>query len=212
MTGTRVLVVDDHPTFRRGVRALLERLDDVVEVEEAETGEQALEALASAPADVVMMDLLMPGIGGLAATQQIVDRHPGVAVLVTTMSESEDAVYRALRAGARGYLLKDAAPDTMVAAVRAVAGGQMFLDAKPGDRLSAYFGGIDVLPAFPELTEREREVLDLLAAGLDNAAIGGRLSLSPKTIRNYVSVIFAKLGLSGRSEAIIMARDAGLGS
>ena len=210
---THVVIVDDHPTFRRGLRTLLERLDDVAVVGEAGSGEEALEVVASTGADLVVMDVLMPGIGGIEATRRLRAEHPGIGVLVMTMNDNDDSVFMALRAGARGYVPKDAEPDTLEDAVRAVAAGRVLLDARAGDRMTAYFRGDHAAARpFPELTNRERDVLTLLAEGLGNAAIGQRLFLAPKTIRNHLTAIFAKLGVADRGQAIVRAREAGLGS
>lgn len=213
MSSTRVVIVDDHPTFRRGLRTLLERLEDVAVVGEAGSGEEALELVASTGADLVVMDVLMPGIGGIEATRRLRAAHPGIGVLVMTMNDTDDSVFMALRAGARGYVLKDAEPETLEGAVRAVAAGRVLLDARAGDRMTAYFrGDTAAVHPFPELTNRERDVLALLAEGLSNAAIGKRLCLAPKTIRNHLTAIFAKLGVADRGQAIVRAREAGLGS
>lgn len=209
---TRVVIVDDHPTFLRGLRAVLERLDDVEVVGEARTGEQALEVCAAVSPDVVVMDLLMPGMGGLEATRRLLRETTDVHVLVLTMNHADESVYAALRAGARGYLLKDAAPDEIAAAVRTVATGSAVYGPAVAARIATFFAAAPTTRPFPELTDREREVLDLLAAGMDNATIARRLHLSVKTIRNVVSVVLGKLQAADRTEAALRARDMGMGT
>lgn len=213
MTGAvRVLVVDDHPTFRDGVRSVLGKAEGISVVAEAGTGEEALERCAEDPPDVVMMDLRMPGMGGLEATRRLRERWPQVAVVVLTMSDADEAVFAALRTGARGYLLKHATGEEIVAAVHRVAAGQALYDGAVAERIGALLGGDGAPPhPFPELTTREREVLELMAQGLANGAIARRLVVSPKTVRNNVSAVFAKLHVDTRAEAIVRAREAGLG-
>jgi len=211
----RVLIADDHSAFRGGLRALLETAGDVEVVDEAATGEDAVEGLRRSQPDVVLMDVNMPGIGGVEATRRIVDGSPHVAVLVLTMSDDSDTVFEAVRAGARGYLLKGAQRAELVRAVRAVASGEAIFGPAVARRLMAYFArpAPRVDPAaFPELTDREREVLELIAQGRSNADITATLGLSPKTVRNHVSNVFAKLEVRDRAEAIVRAREAGMGS
>ncbi|MEQ3554557.1 response regulator transcription factor [Pseudonocardia nematodicida] len=205
--------MDDHPTFRMGVRAVLAAGAGVEVVGEGESGEQALELVASADPDVVLMDLTMPGIGGLEATRRLVSAGSRSAVVVLSMSGTDDSVFAALRSGARGYLLKEAPPEEILTAVRAAAAGQGFFGAGVAGRISAFFAGAaaaSVRP-FPELSGREREVLALLADGAGNAVIAHRLALSPKTVRNHVSSVLAKLQVADRAQAGARARDAGLG-
>ena len=211
---TRVLVADDHPAFRAGLRALLETASDVVVVGEADSGEAAVAAARSRHPDVVLMDINMPGIDGVEATRRIVDVAPHVAVLVLTMHDDDETVFAAVRAGARGYLLKGAQRAELLRAVRAVAAGEAIFGPGVARRLTAYFSRPAPRPdpaAFPELTEREREILDMVAAGRSNAEITAELVLAPKTVRNHVSNIFAKLQVRDRSEAIVRARVAGMG-
>lgn len=211
---TRVVLVDDHPVYRDGLRMLLESVDEVEVVAVAEDGLSALDVVDGADADVVVMDVQMPGLDGIAATRDLTARHPHLAVLVLTMSEDDETVFSAMRAGARGYLVKGSSQHEIVRAIRSVASGELVFGAAIALRVAAYFAGrppTPDTPAFPQLTEREREILDLLAAGRSNPQIAQALFLSPKTVRNNVSNIFAKLQVADRSEAIVRARDAGLG-
>ena len=211
---TRVLIADDHPAFRAGLRLLLESLDDVEVVGEAATGAEVVELAVEHLPDVVVMDLQMPVVGGIEATRAIVARAPEVNVLVLTMFEDEDSVFAAMRAGARGYVLKGAGQEELARAIRAIASGEAIFSPAIATRVIDFFSrSRDDQPpqAFPELTDREREVLGLIAEGLPNPEIMRRLVLSPKTVRNHVSNIFAKLQVRDRSEAIVRAREAGLG-
>ena len=224
MSVIRVLIADDHPIYRSGLRMLLAGQPDIELAGEATTGEQAVELAAATAPDVVLMDITMPGIGGLEATRQIAGASPHIAVLMLTMLDDGPSVLTAIRAGARGYLVKGASGEDALRAVRAVASGDVVIGAtvaaevllqltsataappdhaRPPDRTAP--------PAFPDLTDRERDILTLLAAGYTNAAIAARLHLGHKTVRNYVSIIFRKLQVSGRVEAVIRAREAGLG-
>jgi DNA-binding NarL/FixJ family response regulator len=209
----RVLVADDHPVFREGMRTLLRSLPDVQLVAEASTGSEAVALVNEHQPDVVVMDLHMPDLSGIEATRQIVQTHPHVGVLVLTMFEDDDSVFAAMRAGARGYLLKGAVPKEIVRALEAVAAGEAIFGPTIAKRVTDYFARPARTrgPAFPRLTEREHEVLDLIASGQSNSSIATRLSLSDKTVRNHVSNIFAKLQVADRAEAIVRAREAGLG-
>lgn len=207
----RVVICDDHPVYRRGLRALLGELDDVDVVGEAGTGEEAVALVDQVEPDVVMMDVHLPGVSGVEATRRIMGRHPSVGVLVLTMFEDDKYLAAALRAGARGYLVKGADHDEIHRALTAVARGEVLLGQAISTRLSAALGDPVAADAFPELSNRERDVLELVAAGLSNQQIATRLFLSPKTVRNNVSVILAKLGAETRAEAIARARDAGVG-
>ncbi|MGH2699835.1 MAG: response regulator [Actinomycetota bacterium] len=213
MTDTRVLVADDHPLFLDGMRTLLHSLPDVRLVAEATSGAEAVALVAEQQPDVVVMDLHMPELSGIEATRQIVQAHPHVGVLVLTMFEDDDSVFAAMRAGARGYLLKGAMQEEIVRAIKAVAGGEAIFGPSIAKRVIEYFARPtrSRAPAFPSLTEREYEVLDLIAAGQSNRSIATRLFLSDKTVRNHVSNIFAKLQVADRAEAIVRAREAGLG-
>jgi len=211
---TRVVVADDHEAFRAGLRALLETVDDLLVVGEADTGEAALAAVRDLQPDVVLMDINMPGLDGVEATRRIVDMTPHVAVLVLTMHDDDETVFAAVRAGARGYVLKGAQRAELLRAIRAVTAGEAIFGPGVARRLMAYFARPAPRPdpaAFPELTDREREILDMVARGRSNADITAELVLAPKTVRNHVSNIFSKLQVRDRSEAIVRAREAGLG-
>ncbi|HEX7745003.1 MAG TPA: response regulator transcription factor [Micromonosporaceae bacterium] len=211
----RVLIADDHPIFRAGLAGVLDEAPDIEVVAGAEDGAEVLDLAVRLRPDVVLMDLHMPGVTGVEATRQLAATAPEVAVLVLTMFDDDESVVAALRAGARGYLVKGAGGDRIVGAIRAVAAG----DAVFGADVAA--GVLRVLAAgrrgdrpgrpFPALTDREREILDLVAAGLGNREIAGRLTLSDKTVRNHVSNIFTKLRVADRAQAIVRARQAGMG-
>ncbi|GAA3377250.1 response regulator transcription factor [Streptomyces sannanensis] len=212
-----VVVVDDHPVFRMGMSALLGSLPGLSVVAEAETVEGAVAAAEAHTPDVVIMDLHLgaQAPSGVDATREILRLRPATAVLVVTMLDDDDSVFASMRAGARGYLLKGAAPAEIDRAVRAVANGEVILGPAVASRVMAYLTGLHAPGAapvaLPELTAREREVLDLVARGLDNLAISRRLVLSPKTVRNHLSNILTKLQAASRAEAIVRARQAGLG-
>jgi DNA-binding NarL/FixJ family response regulator len=209
----RVLIADDHPVFRFGLRTLLESQQDMVVVGEAERAEQAVRMADSLQPEVILMDVNMPGLNGIEAARQIMASTPDVAILIITMFD-DDTVFTAMQAGARGYLLKGAQGSETLRAIRAVANGEVIFSPGIAGQMRAYFAR-GMKPAedapFPDLTPRESEVLELLAQGLTNAAIAEKLILSPKTIRNQVSNIFGKLQVASRSEAIVKAREAGLG-
>lgn len=206
----QVVVADDHPLVRGGLTALLGTLDGMQVVGEAADGAAALRLVETAAPDVVVMDLGMPGVDGVEATRRIVERHAGVAVLILTMSDDDRSLAAAMRVGARGYLLKDAEADEVAHAVRAVARGELVFGPGVAEHVRGLFATPSTTPLLPELSDRERAVLTLMAAGLGNARIGARLSVSPKTVANHASSIFAKLRVSGRVEAIARARAAGL--
>lgn len=210
-----VAVVDDHPVFRLGMAALLDSLDGVRVVAQLAGAREAREVLGGGtPAvDVVLMDLDLGDGSGVDVTRELVRARPGLRVLVVTMHEDPDAVVASVRAGARGYLLKSAPPDAVERAVRAVAAGEMILGPAVAEQAMAYVlaGRTAVRPPFPRLTDREREVLDLVAAGHDNTAISRRLTLSPKTVRNHVANVLTKLGVPDRAAAVVRAREEGLG-
>jgi DNA-binding NarL/FixJ family response regulator len=209
----RILVADDHAGFRSGLIALLGTQPGLAVVGEAENGEDAVARTAALQPDVVVMDLNMPGIDGTSATRRIVEVTPHVAVLVLTMADNDAAVFDALRAGARGYLLKGAGRADLVRAIRAVASGEAIFGPDVARRLMTFFAATprSAADAFPELSEREREILELVARGLPNQGIVDRLGISPKTVRNHVSNIFGKLQVRDRAEAVVRARKAGLG-
>jgi len=207
----QILIVDDHPVFRFGLKALLATEPDTVVVGEAASGEEAVKQVLELKPDVVLMDINLPGMNGVEATRNILSSNPDVAVLIVTMLD-DDSVFAAMQAGARGYILKGSEGDGTLRAIRAVAGGEAIFSPGISERLIQYFSRNSQIPGpFPELTDREREILTLLAQGLTNAAIAERLVLSPKTVRNQVSEIYSKLQVASREEAIIRARDAGLG-
>lgn len=209
----RVLVVDDHPTFRIGMTALLEQTGHVTVVGEAATEEQAVEAVARLQPDVVLMDLDLDAGCGAEATRRILRSDPTVGVLVLTTSEDEEAFFGAVRAGARGYLLKGSSPEEIERAVRAVASGAIVLGPQVASSAMGYLTGARSARAgaFAELTVRERDVLELVARGHDNATIARRLVLSAKTVRNYTYAIFTKLDVNDRAALVAKARDAGIG-
>ncbi len=210
----RILIADDHLLFRDGLRALLTAAPDTELIGEAATGIEAVALASDLQPDVVVMDLQMPELNGIEATRRIVHTSPHVGVLVVTMFEDDGSVFAAMRAGARGYLLKGAKYDEMLRAIRAVGGGEAIFSPAIAARLMDYFTSFrqpTIPQAFPELSEREREILDLIAQGQKNADIADRLFLSPKTVRNHVSNILSKLQVADRTEAILRAREAGLG-
>jgi DNA-binding NarL/FixJ family response regulator len=210
----RVLVCDDHPVFRQGLRTAIDAAVDLEFAGEAETGIEAIEAALELQPDVVIMDLQMPERNGIEATREIVAGSPHIGVLVVTMFEDDDSVFAAMRAGARGYLLKGSDHAEIIRAITAVASGEAIFGPAIATRLMAYFAssGNGPAQAFPELTAREREVLELIAQGQSNAKIAERLVLSQKTVRNHVSNVFTKLQVLDRAQAIVKARQAGLGA
>jgi DNA-binding NarL/FixJ family response regulator len=212
MEPVRVLIVDDHAHFRAGLRALLATAPSEVEVcGEAASGEEALVAIEARQPDVVLLDLTMPGMGGIAATERIARAHPHVRVLVLSMADDDESVLAALRAGARGYVLKGARRAEIIRSVRVVADGEAIFGPAIATRLTGYFTAPAAPAAPPGLTDREREILGLIARHLTNPQIAERLGLSQKTVRNHVSSIFTKLRVADRAQAILLARDAGMG-
>ena len=209
----RVAIVDDHPVFRMGMAGLLGSLQDITVVAHAANAAQAL-AMEPNAADVVLMDLNLGKDSGVETTRELLRRDPGVRVLVVTMREDDESVVACMRVGASGYLLKGASPDEVERAVRAVANGEVILGPAVAARAVAVLtsGRTSARVPFPELTDREREVLDLVARGFDNLSIARRMVLSPKTVRNHVSNILTKLGVPDRSAAIVRAREGGLGT
>jgi DNA-binding NarL/FixJ family response regulator len=210
---TRVLIVDDHAPFRAGLRALLDSVPDMEVVGEAANGDEAIQKATKIQPDVILMDIQMPGTNGIEATRQIFQSSPHIGVVVLTMFEDDDSVFSAMRAGARGYLLKGADQAEILRAIHSVGSGEAMFGPAIARRLINFFAQLNSNPPhpFPELTEREREVLDLLARGKNNTEIAGALVISQKTVRNHVSNIFNKLQVADRAQAIIRARNAGLG-
>lgn len=209
----RVLIVDDHAPFREGLRALLTSVPEMTVAGEAENGEDAIRKAAKLQPDVILMDIQMPGMNGIEATRLIYQSSPHIGVIALTMFEDDDSVFAAMRAGARGYLLKGADQTEILRAIHSVENGEALFGPGIARRLINFFTqiGFQAQHPFPELTEREREVLDLLARGRSNAEIAGALVISQKTVRNHLSNIFNKLQVADRAQAIIRARDAGLG-
>jgi len=210
----RVLVADDHPAFRAGLQLMLSSCDDLEVVAEADNGALALRLAAELRPDVVVMDLRMPGLDGIEATRRLVRDDPNIGVVVLTMFEDDDSVFAAMRAGARGYLLKGAELPEIVRAITAIAAGDAIFSSAIARRVIEHFatGSGSSRAAFPSLTEREREVLELIATGKGNAVIAHELMLNLKTVRNHVSNIFGKLQVADRAAAIVKAREAGFGA
>ena len=209
----RVLVADDHTLFREGLVALLGSIDDIEVVGEAGTGKEAIAASIKLSPDVVLMDIQMPDVSGIEATRRITAAQPDVGIVVLTMFEDDSSVFAAMRAGARGYILKGADQEEMIRAVRSIAAGEALFGRTIANHLLEWFAGKSQEPPnpFPDLSQRESEILQLIAAGRSNPDIATQLHLSPKTVRNHISSIFGKLHVSGRSEAIVKAREAGMG-
>jgi DNA-binding NarL/FixJ family response regulator len=210
----QILIVEDHPMFRDGLRRMLETVEEFEVVGEAVTGEDAVELVKQIKPNIILMDLNLPKMSGIEATKQIVGIQPDTGILVLTMFDDDSSVFAAMRAGARGYLLKEANRNEIVRAIQAVGEGEAIFSPAIARRMMYYFEAktkavqVDV---FPQLTEREREVLDHIARGENNTEIATELGLNPKTVRNHVSNILSKLHASDRAQAIIMAREAGLG-
>lgn len=210
----RILLVDDHPLVRSGLRALLASMPEMRVVGEAPNGEEAIAQAAELQPDIILMDLNMPGINGIEATRRIVQTSPRIGILALTMLEDDASVFAAMRAGARGYLLKGADQADVLRAISVVAHGEAIFSPSIAQRLMQYFANMQpLLPqsAFPDLTEREREILGFITQGKSNAEIAEELVLSPKTVSNHVSNIFSKLQVVDRAQAVLRARQAGLG-
>ncbi len=208
----RVVLADDHPVVRAGLAALLSSLPEVEVVGVAGNGREAVREVVTTKPDVAVLDLQMPELDGFAATRELGRVAPDVAVLVLTMHEDDDSVFAAMRAGARGYLVKGAEQEEIERAIRGVAAGEAIFGPGVAQRVLGFFSAPPAsTEPFPELSTREREILDLLAAGLPNATIASRLDVAPKTVANNVSAIFVKLQVADRAQAIVRARDAGLG-
>jgi len=211
---TRILIADDHGVVREGLRAVLGSESDMEVVGEAATGKEVVERAAELRPDVILMDIQMPELNGIEATRRIIEANPDVGVVVLTMFEDDDSVFSVMRAGARGYVLKGAPPSEILKVVRAVAAGEAHFGPEIARRLMNFFSApkpASPEEAFPELSVREVEILDLIAQGHTNAKIAARLYLSPKTVGNHISHIFTKLQVADRAHAIIRAREAGLG-
>lgn len=209
-----ILIADDHTLFRDGLKALFASLPDTEVVGEAATGTETVALAEKLQPDVVLMDIQMPGLNGIEATRRIVQTSPHIGIIVVTMFEDDDSVFAAMRAGARGYVLKGADQEEMLRTIQAVARGEALFGPAIAVRLQSYFAAPrpGAPPeAFPDLTERERELLALLAQGFNNAEIARQLHISIKTVRNHCSNIFSKLQVADRAQAIIRARNAGLG-
>ncbi len=210
----RALIADDHTLFRDGLRALLASASDTELVGEAATGQEVIAQAAALQPDLIIMDLQMPVVNGIEATRQIVRTSPHINVLVVTMFDDDHSVFSSMQAGARGYILKGASHAEMLRAIRAVGSGEAIFSPAIAVRLMDYFASLrPTAPpqVFPELTEREREILRLIAQGYKNAEIASHLVLSPKTVRNHITNILSKLQVADRAEAILRARQAGLG-
>jgi DNA-binding NarL/FixJ family response regulator len=215
MDKMNILIVDDHPLFRKGMRTLLESLDGVEVVGEGISGEEAIALAEALQPDVILMDLHMPGINGLTAIREIVKTSPHIRILVVSLFSDDDSVFAAMRAGARGYILKDTEEKEMLRAIQAVGGGEAIFSPAIATRMMSYFSSTRTkIPKeiFPELTDREREILELIADGNPNQEIATDLKISLKTVRNYVSNIYSKLQVADRAQAVIKAREAGLGN
>jgi len=215
MNPIRILVVDDHNLFRQGLIALLDAAPETAVVGQAGTGKEAITQAKRLTPDVILMDIQMPDMNGIEATRRVLDDLPDVGVIMLTMLEDDDSLFAAMCAGARGYVLKGADKAEVLAAVQAVDEGQALFGPAVASRLTSFFqkGGqmeAAVVP-FPELTDREREVLTLIAQGLSNSDIAGRLHIASKTVSNHISNIFNKLQVAERAQAIVKAREAGLG-
>jgi len=216
----QVLIADDHVFYREGVRSLLSTLPEITVVGEASTGDEAVSLARELKPDVILMDLKMPGMNGIDATRRIHEKSPEIGVLVITMFDDDDSVFAAMRAGAHGYMLKDADRDELVRAIVAIQKGEAIFSPAIAQRMIQYFAMTpgrgsaskkELPDEFAELTEREHEILNWIAQGHNNSAIANLLSLSIKTVQNYVSSILTKLEVSDRAQAIVRAREAGFG-
>ena len=218
MKKIRVLIADDHALFREGVRTLLNAFPDIEVVGEAGDGEAAIIEVKKTQPDVLLMDINMPGVNGLDALRPILNSQPDLGIIMVTMLEDDASVFAAMKAGARGYILKGAHHEDVLQAIRTVAGGQAVFGPAVASRIMKFFHGISIAPessgpmeAFPELTPREREVLQLMSQGASNKDIAEKLVISGKTVSNHITSIFSKLQVADRTQAVLRARDAGLG-
>lgn len=212
----RVLVVDDHNLFREGLTAILAKVTDIDVVGEAGTGQEALTQAETLAPDVILMDINMPDMNGIEATQKILADNPTIGIIMLTMLEDNDSLFAAMCAGARGYILKGADKAEVINSIQAIARGEALFGAAIANRLTSFFQNANntiqqSVEPFPELTEREREVLDLIAVGENNPDIAQALHISPKTVSNHISNIFNKLQVADRAQAIVKARQAGFG-
>jgi DNA-binding NarL/FixJ family response regulator len=210
------MIADDHKLFREGLKALLSVTEDIEIVGEAEDGDTAVKKCKELQPEIILMDINMPGLNGIRATQQILEEHPQTGIIMLTMLEDDASVFNAMRAGARGYLLKGADPNEVLSVIRAVAEGQALFGPAIAARVLGYFkelgtrsGSSQIQTPFPELTERELEILRMISQGLSNQEIAQKLVLSPKTVRNHITNIFSKLQVADRAQAIVRAREAG---
>ncbi|CAA9305390.1 MAG: Two-component transcriptional response regulator, LuxR family [uncultured Chloroflexi bacterium] len=214
MDEARVLLADDHTLFRKGLRTLLERMEGVEVVGEASSGEEAVERARELVPDVILMDVKMPGMSGIEAARRVVAENPHIGVVLVTMFDDAESVFAGMRAGARGYVLKEAEPEELRRAIDAAARGEVMLAPKIAEKLLRQFeparerGQPDV--PYEELTQREREVLQLAAGGLSNKEIGVRLVISEKTVKNHTANIFSKLQVNDRTQAVLLALRRGL--
>ena len=217
MKKIRVLIADDHALFREGLRALLNAMPDIEIVGEASDGEAATAQAEAAQPDVILMDINMPGINGIEATRRILSAHPSPGIIMVTMLEDDASVFAAMKAGARGYVLKGAHHEDILQAIRTVAGGQAVFGPAIAARMMTFFQNLSASPqsisptsAFPDLTDREREVLELMTQGASNKDIAEKLVISGKTVSNHITNIFSKLQVADRAQAVLRARDAGM--
>lgn len=214
MDKVRILIAEDSESFRQGLRNLLKSVDDMQVVGEATTGDETIRLANQLQPDVILMDIQMPDINGIEATRQIIFSSPHISILMLTMFEDDESIFAALRAGARGYLLKGALKAEIVRAIRGVASGEAIFGPSIAKRLMQYFAApkpIATPQVFPELTDREREILNFIAQHYTNVEIAERLAIAQKTVRNHVSNIFTKLQVADRAQAIMRAREVGLG-
>ncbi len=218
MKKIRVLIADDHALFREGVRALLNATPEIEVVGEASDGEAAITQVKSTQPDVILMDVNMPRLNGIEAVQLILQAHPNLGIIMVTMLEDDASVFAAMKAGARGYILKGAHHEDVLQAIRTVAGGQSVFGPAVAARMMRFFQSLGTTPqlaipsnVFPELTDREREVLQLISQGVSNGGIAEQLVISGKTVSNHITNIFSKLQVANRAQAVLRARDAGLG-
>ncbi|HLO28898.1 MAG TPA: response regulator transcription factor [Anaerolineales bacterium] len=218
MKKIRVLIADDHALFREGLRALLNTMPDIEVVGEAPDGQAAIAQLKNTEPDVILMDVNMPRVNGIEATRVILDAHPHLGIIMVTMLEDDASVFAAMKAGARGYILKGAHHEDVLQAIRTVAGGQAVFGPAVAARMMRFFQNLGIAPkpsaptdVFPELTSREREVLQLMSQGASNKDIAEKLFISGKTVSNHITNIFSKLQVADRAQAVLRARDAGFG-